>query len=328
MNKRSTIKNTGIAIAWSKVHRRTEWLTELLKLKLIKFEERPPYLRSFKNTIKSLTNSKNDIILIQGTHGPLALLSTSFQNTSRYISLIDLHSGFIIPSSWKSFLLTLPFRNTLNKFDIIITHNEHIIKLLPKQAQKNTITVYDPPLEYSCKTKMRKENFIIVFPSGGLPDEPIQEVTNEFNKKAKHINAVLYVTGPHEPRKIGNVIYTGFLPRNSYLNLLCNADIVLALTSREYTVVGAAWEALYLNIPMILSMTNTLHTIFQKAGIFIKDAKELVDTIIELYEDQDKLLKYKEQAKLLSMHYRKIQTEQTTKLIELIENHLNNFIQH
>jgi hypothetical protein len=121
MIKRLTIKNTDIAMAWSKVHHRTEWLAELLKLKLIKFEERPPYLRSFKNTIKLLTNSRNDMVLIQGTHGPLALLSTSFQNTSRYISLIDLHSGFIIPSSWKSFILTLPFRNTLNKFDIIIT---------------------------------------------------------------------------------------------------------------------------------------------------------------------------------------------------------------
>jgi hypothetical protein len=32
MIKRLTIKNTGIAIAWSKVHRRTEWLAELLKL--------------------------------------------------------------------------------------------------------------------------------------------------------------------------------------------------------------------------------------------------------------------------------------------------------
>ena len=32
MIKRLTIKNTDIAIAWSKVHHRTEWLAELLKL--------------------------------------------------------------------------------------------------------------------------------------------------------------------------------------------------------------------------------------------------------------------------------------------------------
>jgi glycosyltransferase involved in cell wall biosynthesis len=318
--------HSGIAIAWSKVHRRTGWLAELLKLRLIRFDERPPYLRSFKNTVElfaKLENNKNNIVLIQGTHGPLALLAVLFQNISDYVSLIDLHSGFVVPSSWKSFMLTLPFRNVLNEFDIIIAHNEHIIKLLPKKAQKSSIVIYDPPIEHLCKDKIQKEEFRVVFPSGGLPDEPIQEVINEFNKKAKNINAILYITGPHKPRKIGKVIFTGFLPRNEYLNLLCTADVVLALTSREYTVVGAAWEALYMNIPMILSMTNTLYTIFQKAGIFAKNSDEIVDFILELYENYDKLFKYKEQIKSLCTYYKRIHEKQVAKLIELINFYLH-----
>ncbi|MGB9729924.1 MAG: hypothetical protein ACPL1B_08675, partial [Thermoprotei archaeon] len=81
--------------------------------------------------------------------------------------------------------------------------------------------------------------------------------------------------------------------------------------------------ALYMNIPMILSMTNTLYTIFQKAGIFAKNSDEIVDFILELYENYDKLFKYKEQIKLLCTYYKRIHEKQVAKLIELVNFYLH-----
>jgi len=277
-------KYNGLAISWSKTHRRTKWFSKLLKLKLFEFHEGPPYLRSIIGSIKAIIRFKRTILLVQGTHGPLALLALILGKIGGNILIIDLHSGFYVPFTWKNYILTIPFKPFVKFFDIIIVHSDDAREIIGRDALKNNVCiVYDPPIPCNVvKERKSSEKITIVFPSGGLADEPINELVREFNKAFKGSNVFLYITGPHSKGRVGNVIFTGYLPYSKYLEFLASSHLVLALTKVEHTILGAAWEAVYCGKPFLISYSKTLYRTFKDVGVFVKDVPDLVRKIIYL----------------------------------------------
>ena len=279
----------GLALAWHKLHRRTKWLAELLGLKLIHMPEPPPYIRSALRTIGVLCG-KPGLVLVQGTHGPLLFLAASLKRLMGYTLVVDAHSGMFIPFGWKSYLLTLPFRGFLKRADLVILHEPTIaeeavrgLALGPGKA----LVLYDPPPPGALGPVGTPEGgpegprpLKLIFPSGGLADEPIRELVEVVNGYGGQVE--LIITGPHEPRREGKAFFTGYLPYGEYLGLLRSSDAVLALTKLEYTVLGACWEALYYAKPLITSRTKALRRIFGRAAIYIRGPEELPDVLRKL----------------------------------------------
>lgn len=282
----------GIALAWHKLHRRTRWLASYLGLKLYHFREPPPYIMSSVKTLATLIKERPYVVLVQGTHGPLLLLVLLLKPLLNYTVVMDMHSGFIIPFSWKSFVLTLPFNYLLRWVDLIILHEPSLVSKVAIRARKNRVTIlFDPPIACKCTNEAPHHDanapLRVVFPSGGLSDEPIEELVEAINKSG--VNVELVITGPHKPRRIGRAVFTGYLDYTSYLKELCRSSLVLALTKLEHTILGAAWEALYCGKPLILSNTLALRSVFGKVALFASNVKEAVELLKHVAEHRELL---------------------------------------
>jgi glycosyltransferase involved in cell wall biosynthesis len=86
-----------------------------------------------------------------------------------------------------------------------------------------------------------------------------------------------YITGNHKKyRDIdkitsnlpSNVTLTGFLSEEDYQDLLHSADVVIVITTQEYTLTCGAYEAVSLEKPMILGDTQTIREYFFSGALY------------------------------------------------------------
>jgi glycosyltransferase involved in cell wall biosynthesis len=66
-----------------------------------------------------------------------------------------------------------------------------------------------------------------------------------------------------------NVTLTGFLPTAAYGGLLSSADAVLALTTRDHTMLRGAYEAVYQGTPVIVSDWPLLREAFPAGAVHV-----------------------------------------------------------
>lgn len=117
-----------------------------------------------------------------------------------------------------------------------------------------------------------------VYISSFAADEPVHqifEVAAALNPDEK-----IYWTGriPHDfhipADKPRNLVFTGYLNDAAYHSLIGNADCLLALTTEENCLQCGAYEALAVNVPMILSDTRALRQYFGEAAIYTNHAPD------------------------------------------------------
>ncbi|MEM0495101.1 MAG: glycosyltransferase [Thermofilum sp.] len=78
------------------------------------------------------------------------------------------------------------------------------------------------------------------------------------------------------------VKFTGFLPDDEYYRLLACARGVVAATTREYTAMMAAWEAVALAKPLAVSSTKTLRELFGGYALFFLNDEESISETMEM----------------------------------------------
>ena len=319
MMMRGHVNTLGIALAWRRASKRTKWLASLLRLEEKFFRDPPPYILSLILTLKELLR-RPKVVLIQGTHGPLLLLTVIFRKLLNYTLIVDTHSNMVVPSGLKSYFLTVPFSRFLRLADIVILHDPTVALYTVKMGYAGTgqvLVVRDPPISCGCRelgTGDRHGRLSIVFPSGGLPDEPLEELVNTINRLS-NLDVVLIITGPHTPSRSGNVLYTGFLPYREYLETLCKSDLVLAITTRPFTILSAALEAVYCDKPLIASSTLTLRVALRDAAIYMASIDELPQILERLTTDREVLDKLRARAAILKGRMMKEQRSQIKELL-------------
>jgi hypothetical protein len=113
------------------------------------------------------------------------------------------------------------------------------------------------------------------------PDEPIAQILAAARQLA---DVNFHVTG--NPSAAGaalkenlpaNVSLTGFLSDAEYAALISTADAVMALTTRDHTMLRAAWEAVYQSTPVIVSDWPTLRESFDSGAVHVDNT---VDGIV------------------------------------------------
>ena len=98
-----------------------------------------------------------------------------------------------------------------------------------------------------------------------------------------------------------NIKLTGFLSKATFEQLLCNANVVLGLTTRDNVQLSVANEAVSAGRPMALSNTTVLRSLFSEAAVFVDTLNPLsikagVAQLIanqEIYKEKSALLKAK-----------------------------------
>jgi len=267
-----------IFIAWRSLSRRTKELAKLLKLDVLFLRDRPPYFFAALKTFLYLIKSRPSIVFVQLPQGPLLALTVLLKKFLRFFLVADVHTSFLVYSSFKEILLNKPFRNFLNACNIVIVHNRELKNIAKKEKLGKIVIVLPDPLpEFpAVKIGMKNDTVKYIFPASFHEDEPVHYLLEAFSQLTReNKNVVLYVTGDWRRRKdllkykSDRILFTGFLPVIDYKRLLMSCDVVIGLTIREYTFLSSAAEGLAAGKVLILSNTRTLQRIFYKGAIFV-----------------------------------------------------------
>jgi len=265
-----------IFLAWGKLSRRTRDLCKELGIKPTFIPHGPPYIRSYIETKKMLYRIAPEIVLAQLPQGPLLWTLVRLKDKLNYKLIVDVHSGFLVYDNVKSLILNKPFKRYLSKCDLIIVHNESILELLPNDIKNKSIVVYDPlPKPIKVKYRPQINNYIIV-PSSWAYDEPLDYILDEYFRSKSRLKLV--ITGNYRKRielfrkykERPGIIFTGHIHTDKYYMLLSQAKAVIAATTREYTMLSAAWEAIAYCKPLIISYTRTIHSILSDLPEYFK----------------------------------------------------------
>lgn len=106
-------------------------------------------------------------------------------------------------------------------------------------------------------------------------DEPVDAVI-EAARGLPYVDVLVTGRAPEglRSRIPPNVTLTGFLDEAPYLSLLAGADLIVALTTRQGTLLYGAQEAIALHKPLILSATETLRSAFLGGALFAENTAE------------------------------------------------------
>ena len=316
-----------IWVTWEK-HRRSTELSKTFNAELICFSELPNFLnvRIFKylinttKTIKCFIEKMPRIVFVQNPSIMLAFITVLMKPYFKYFLIIDRHSNFKFEKNRK-YLLWRIFDKlsnyTIKRSDLTIVTNEYLENYIKKIGGNGAVLPDKMPNIKKHKFRKLDGKISMVYICTFSSDEPVHEVIEAAKKMGK--NYVLYITGNHKKythlKKIENnlpenIIFTGYLNEESYQVLISSCDIIIVLTTQEYTINCGAYEALAVDKPMIISNTKTLKEYFDHGVEYtdpncysicnaIKKVSENIDSrkkeIIELKKNLNKKWKIKKE---------------------------------
>jgi glycosyltransferase involved in cell wall biosynthesis len=199
---------------------------------------------------------------------------------ARYV--IDAHTGAFFNPLWTRVQFLQRFFS--RKAVTTIVTNEHLQQLVADWGTDATI-VQDVPVCFpEAKEADLPERWNITVVCSFCDDEPIEEILSA----AGHLPEIqFHMTGNASRLSTSqrnafpqNVRLTGFVDDCEYVGLLKGSDAVLALTTRDHTMQRAAYEAIYLGIPVVTSDFAVLREAFPKGAVHVRPReKEIADGI-------------------------------------------------
>ncbi len=284
------ILNQGIIISWTPEGRgssRVKTISQKLSIPLKRFHlfTRKKLLFFIKfpflilKTFLFLLKYRPLFVIADVTQPFILLPIYIYSRLKRIPFFSDLHSGPLVAPHLKPFKNILFF--LLNKSELVILHETTITDFFKNTCIK-TLILHDP-LPYFNKRKIedKKEKYL-VYISVGSSDEPLEPVIRALEGK---FNVKLYITGTWNNKNLHkipeNVKFTGFLKREKFEELLINSYGIMAFTEWEYTMLGAAYEALSLSKPLIVSNKKAIREFFKDAAIFVEHNSDSISKGID-----------------------------------------------
>jgi glycosyltransferase involved in cell wall biosynthesis len=275
-----------IFLAWSFPTRRSLTLAESLEAELIFLNgtrknilsQLVYYFFLSIKTWKALKIKRADFVFVQNP--PIYSLISVFLYARWYGKdyIVDSHTGTFVIEKMHQHVFFLMHRFFSKFARVLLLHNEdlsHIGKTwkIPYFILEDRI----PRFEISQIKKEVKEEPRLVVICSYAPDEPVEEIL----QAAQNLHVHFYLTGNFKKlkkdlRKIdsSNITFTGFLKERNYIELLQRSDIIMVLTTRLYTLLCGAYEALAMGKPLITSDLPLLRRHFNKGTIHVKNTAE------------------------------------------------------
>ncbi|MBN1780882.1 glycosyltransferase [bacterium] len=135
----------------------------------------------------------------------------------------------------------------------------------------------------------------MVYVSSFAVDEPVHEI---YLMSEKLDGIQVYWTGKinklliKDFQKPSNLIFTDYLSDPDYYKLICNADCIMALTTERDCLQCAAYEAMSVLVPVVVSDTTALRDYFRDAAVYTShDPEEMAENVKKAMADRDRLIK-------------------------------------
>ena len=273
-------------------------------------------------TVLTFVRTKPSMIFAQNPSLLLALLAVNYGRAFGIPVVVDSHNAGLFPSNGSNRLLTRVADHVIKRATLTLVTNDGLKKHVD-QIGGTAFVLPDPlpifDVAYQDRHVPLRGGYNVLFICTYAPDEPYLEVL----KAARELNdsVVIYMTG-HSKGRVSpipkNVVLTGYLPDDEYIQLLHSVQIVIDLTSREDCLVCGAYEAVGAEKPLILSNTKALRDYFYKGALYVDNTSS--DLVTKINESISKLDKLRDEVKELKNEI--MGSWMRRKL--LLENMLNN----
>jgi glycosyltransferase involved in cell wall biosynthesis len=234
------------------------------------------YVALWFRTAKVLEQERPDAVFVMTPPLFAALPALWYTWRSGKRLVLDAHSAAFLHPRWRAWQWVQ--RMLCRRASTTIVHNEHIAELVRAAGGHATI-VPDVPIEYAELERFsRPSDFTVAVVCSFNYDEPIAEI---LAAAALMPDVQFFMTG--NPRHLdprlaervsNNVRLTGFLSTPAYGGLLTDVDAVLALTTRDHTMLRGAYEAIYQGTPVVVSDWQILRDSFSEGAAHVPNTAE------------------------------------------------------
>jgi len=313
-NKKSTTKGNGakmIFLVWDRQSIRALGIAKYLGANLhLLFTSRLKHPVLFLRTFRILLKERPGIIFCQSPPITCSMIPIVYKylfGQKKPKIIIDIHTG-AITKPWSRTISRLVMRLATSN----IVTNQELQTYVNQKYQISTLVLEDPIPDFSeilSATKkefeyklLPKEAFNVAVVSSFAYDEPLQVV---FEAASQLPDIQFYITGDKTKiekkllyRNLNNVVMTGLLEYELYLDLLQKADAIIDLTTDDKTMLSGAYEAVALGQPLIISDWMPLRRYFNKGTICVKNsAKDIREGIITACTNKQELSREMRQLK-------------------------------
>jgi hypothetical protein len=203
--------------------------------------------------------------------------------------LIDAHTGAISRPVSKNVSRLIMKHASVN---IVIDDEQQ--NYLIQNYQIKPIVLEDPIPDFTDILPAKQEGyeieknalFTVAVISSFAYDEPLQPVLEAASELP---DVYFYITGNKKNadaslliNKPDNVILTGFLDYNIYIDLLQKVGVIMDLTTEDTSIVAGGFEAVALEQPLIISNWLPLRRYFYKGTIYINNSSDEIKKAIML----------------------------------------------
>jgi glycosyltransferase involved in cell wall biosynthesis len=245
------------------------------------------YLGQTLRTWRILMRERPDAVFVMSP-SPVAVLAVyAFCAVARRPFVIDAHSGAFRNPLWKR-LQPMQFWLCRQANATIVT-NDHLADLVIRHGG-HPVIVPDVPVRFAeTPSGPRRAGYVVACVTSWGFDEPIEAILEAARRLPE---VTFYMTGNPKsaPERLNgkpaNVLPTGFLSVTDYGALLQSADVVLALTTLEHTMLRGAYEAIYQGTPVIVSDSELLREAFDEGALHVDNTSEaIVAAVTEMRRD-------------------------------------------
>lgn len=303
-----------IWINWER-HRRSYELARALKCDYfcIDYEGILRYPLFLAKTFLILLRKRPRVLVVQNPSMILSAFACIYNFLCDSFLIVDRHTTFRLnkphTGSCKIWVFMKLHYFTLRHADLTIVTNEYLSRIV-KQNGGNSFVLPDklPMLQARKSIDLSDYKFNLLMISSFGADEPIYEVFKAMAQLEQFNDIRLYVSGNYKKGSASlikacpkNVVMTGFLSDQDYLDLLMSVDGVVALTTSDYCMLCGCYEAIAAGKPLITSKKKVLEDYFFNA-IHVENTHEEIATAIKALIKEPKMYiaKIREMRKILS----------------------------
>jgi len=279
--RRARLRRRSVFLVWGTPERgtRSTWLARELGIGDAHFVRsrghgfrKAPfnYLAQFIRTLRVLMRHRPRVVFVQSPPTYAAWTVTLYCAASGAALVIDAHSDAFERARWTrpAWLTHLIARRAL----VTIVTNEHWAALVRSWGAK-AMTIPTIPSDLVIgEAPAIKPGINVAVVNTWAPDEPLDEVLAAAEDMP---DMSFFITG--RPPRVGdvgrkvpsNVTFSGFLRQPEYNALLAAVDIVVCLTTRNYTMQNGACEAMFIGTPILTSDWPVLKDYFSIGAVHV-----------------------------------------------------------
>jgi N-acetylglucosaminyldiphosphoundecaprenol N-acetyl-beta-D-mannosaminyltransferase len=234
------------------------------------------YLVQSVRTVQLLATTRPRALYVMAPPLPLVVIGLLYRLLMRAPLVLDAHTGAVLRRSGRpkrTFVLAARLADTT------VVTTEALQRIVAAAGVRSSVVLHDPPIGAAAGdgAVVGGDRPYVVMPCSWYWDEPL-EVLRDAAAMTPEVDVVLTgtPTGPlADPSSWpANVRLAGFLPDAEYAALLAGATGILALTNRPLTMQRAAYEALILGRPAIVSDTTVLREYFSGGAVLVDHTPE------------------------------------------------------